>query len=183
VLDLWLEAGVRLCQLRAKRLPSGAFLELADAARARTARAGARLIINDRVDIAMMCGADGVHLGQADLSPAEARRLVGDAMLIGFSTHTLVQLADGLAQPVSYLAIGPVFETTSKAGAVDAAVGVEGVRQAADRAKVPLVAIGGITLDRVPEILAAGAASVAIIADVLAGDPASRIREYLQVAG
>ncbi|MCC7185510.1 MAG: thiamine phosphate synthase [Acidobacteria bacterium] len=169
VCDVWLDGGIRLIQLRAKGLASGPMLALAEALLSRTRAAGGHLLINDRADIAAMCGADGVHVGQDDLSPGEVRRLIGATAIVGLSTHTDTQVADAVAQPVSYIAIGPVFGTRTKNTGYDA-VGLAQVRRAADvahAAGVPLVAIGGITADRAHEVLAAGADSVAVISDLV----------------
>jgi thiamine-phosphate pyrophosphorylase len=148
------------------------------------------VIVNDRVDLAMMSGADGVHVGQDDLPPADARALLGPDAVIGFSTHTLGQVEGALTQPVSYIAVGPVFGTRTKDTGYEA-VGLELVRAAATvcrehrstwlpppGGRIPIVAIGGITLETAPAVLAAGAASVAVISDLLAGDPAERVRRY-----
>ena len=144
---------------------------------------GARVIINDRADIARLSGADGVHVGQEDLPPASVRAIAGDDAIVGLSTHTVDQLQRAVSEPVSYLAIGPVFGTTTKATGYDA-VGLEMVREAARRAGargLPLVAIGGITLERATSVIAAGAASVAVIGDLLStGDPAMRTREFME---
>ena len=178
---LWLGAGVRLIQLRAKTLSFGPMLELAEAVVARAREAGALAIVNDRVDVARLADADGVHLGQDDLSPSDARQMLGRDRLIGFSTHDLGQVEAALSMPVDYLAIGPVFATDSKARP-DPVVGVGGVRTALERAgEIPVVAIGGITLARAPEVLACGAASIAVIADLLTDDPAARARDWLSI--
>lgn len=185
----WLTAGVRLVQLRAKTLGSGAFLRLAEEVAAQCREAGARLIINDRADIAAMSGADGVHVGQDDLSVAAVRRLVGSPAVVGLSTHTDAQLIAAAAEAVSYAAIGPVFGTLTKDTGWDA-VGLEQVRRAASAAHgagMPLVAIGGITLDRAREVLGAGADSLAVISDLLvAGDVAgveARARAWIRTVG
>ena len=145
--------------------------------------AGATVIVNDRADIASLAKADGVHVGQEDLAPADVRSIVGADALVGVSTHTVEQVDRVLRERVNYLAIGPVFGTSTKATGYEA-TGLDRVREAASRAHshgLALVAIGGITLDRAPEVLAAGADSVAVIADLLAsGDPASRVRDYLR---
>lgn len=188
VCDAWLTAGVRQIQLRAKAMPGGALLALATALQRRCHDAGAEFVVNDRADIALMAGADGVHLGQDDLSPAEIRRSLRaprDLRVIGLSTHNLDQLRAGLAQPATYFAIGPVFETGSKAHP-DPVVGLDGVRAAAAVLAAdgrPLVAIGGITLDRMASVLAAGASSVAIISDLLTASPGERAAEYLRRLG
>ncbi len=182
VFDAWLDAGVRLIQLRAKTMPSGAMLRLADELAAAARKSGAMFIVNDRLDIAMLAGADGVHVGQDDLAPAELRR-VAPALTVGLSTHSLDQVRSAIAEPVEYLAIGPVFPTTTKVDA-DSAVGVTRVREAADLAAGrPLVAIGGITLATASAVLAAGAASVAIVSDLLRGDIAVRAREFVRACG
>lgn len=181
VLDAWLDAGVRLVQLRAKAMASGEMLELADAMAARCREAGARFIVNDRADIARLCGADGVHVGQDDLRPEQVRRLLPEPAIVGWSTHNALQVAAACDEPISYLAIGPVFGTSSKLRP-DPVVGLEGVQMAVSAASVrglPVVAIGGITIDRAPAVLAAGAASVAVIADLLGDDPGRRAREFL----
>jgi len=169
VCDVWLEGGIRLIQLRAKAMASGPLLVLAEALLTRTRAAGANLLVNDRADIAAMCGADGVHVGQADLSPAEVRRLVGPNAVVGLSTHTDAQVADAVTQPVSYVAIGPVFGTRTKQTGYDA-VGLDQVQRAAavaHGAGLPLVAIGGITHERASSVLAAGADSLAVISDMV----------------
>lgn len=165
----WLAGGVRVIQLRAKALPTGDFLALADACAALCRGAGARFIINDRADIAVMCGADGVHVGQDDLPVADVRRIAGPSAIVGLSTHTDAQVVEAVGEPVSYLAIGPVFGTRTKDTGHEA-VGLDAVRRAAlaaHTAGVPLVAIGGITLSRAAEVRAAGADSLAVVSDLL----------------
>lgn len=162
-----IDGGATLIQIREKSAPSGEFYDAALQCVAYARERGVRMIINDRVDIAMATGADGVHLGQDDLSPGHARRLLGPDAIIGYSTHSIEQARTAIALPVDYIAIGPVFGTTTKDDA-DAVVGVVGVR--AVRAAItdfPLVAIGGISADTAKEVLDAGADSVAIISDIL----------------
>jgi thiamine-phosphate pyrophosphorylase len=141
------------------------------------------VVINDRADIARLSKAGGLHLGQDDLPPAHARTLVGTDILIGRSTHTTGQLTAAVVEPVGYVAIGPVFGTASKDTGYNA-VGLEMVRHAAQIAggrQLPVVAIGGITLERAAAVIEAGAASVAVIGDLLStGDPAGRVRDYLR---
>ena len=176
-----LDGGARLLQLRAKTLPSRDFLELADAVVAIAGRYGASIVINDRVDIAKLSGAAGVHVGQDDLPPAAARGLLGDAAIVGFSTHTVEQIDAAVREPISYLAVGPVFGTHSKDTGYDA-VGLDLVAEAVRRAgTLPVVAIGGITIENASSVLGAGAASVAVISDLLAGgDPQQRTRAILR---
>jgi thiamine-phosphate pyrophosphorylase len=174
-------AGARLLQLRVKSGSSGDFLALASGVVLHAQGSGAALIVNDRADIARMSHADGVHVGQEDLTPAEVRAVAGPTV-VGLSTHDSQQVADGLASGADYLAVGPIFGTATKETGYDAR-GLELVRRAAGRGK-PIVAIGGITLARAPSVMAAGAASVAVITDLLTGDdPEARARDYLRVLG
>jgi thiamine-phosphate pyrophosphorylase len=144
--------------------------------------------VNDRADISRLAGADGVHLGQDDLEPAAARQILGGSAVIGVSTHSVDQVRAACRMPVDYIAVGPLFGTTTKTTGYGA-VGTELVSQA--RAvmmeagvEAPIVAIGGITIERAPSVIRAGAASVAVIADLLAtGHPEARVREYLRVLG
>ena len=174
-------AGVANVQLRAKTVSSGAFLDLALAMGEDARQAGSRVIVNDRADLAVASGAAGVHVGQDDLTPEDVRRVTGPQLLVGLSTHSSGQVAGALEQPISYLAIGPVFATTTKATGYEA-VSYGAVRQATAAARprgVPVVAIGGISLATAPRVIAAGAAAIAVIADLLVGDPEARAREYL----
>lgn len=179
----YLAGGVRLLQVRAKELPSGAFLQLVDVVAADAHAAGASLIVNDRVDVAAAAGL-GVHLGQDDLPVAEARAVLGPHAVVGLSTHNPAQLAAALRQPVSYVAFGPVFVTGTKSNP-DPVVGLSALADAAavaGAAGVPLVAIGGITLASARHVRDAGAASMAVIADLLAGpeSPEERARRFIQ---
>jgi thiamine-phosphate pyrophosphorylase len=178
----FLQGGASLLQLRAKEVSSGWMLETASAIVERAHQAEALVIVNDRADIARLSGADGVHVGQDDLSPAAVRRVLDAAALVGLSTHTEAQVEAALLQPVNYVAIGPVFETATKSTGYDSR-GLEAVRRAAARTGergVPLVAIGGVTLETAPDVIRAGASSVAVIGDLMVGDPAARVREYLK---
>jgi thiamine-phosphate pyrophosphorylase len=175
----YLDGGARLLQLRAKHLASGPFLTLCDGLVQAAAPYHASIIVNDRADLAALAKAAGVHAGQEDLSPAEARRLLGPAAVVGCSTHTVAQIEAAVHEPISYLAVGPIFGTTTKKTGYSA-VGLElvstAVRLAGD---IPVVAIGGITLDTAPAVWGAGAAAVAVISDLLSsGDPAARVASY-----
>jgi thiamine-phosphate pyrophosphorylase len=144
------------------------------------------LIINDRVDICLAADADGVHLGQDDLSPESARKIFdqvkdGKSRTIGFSTHHLAQVIAADSLPIDYIAIGPVFATGSKANP-DPVVGLEGVRQARRVTKKPLVAIGGITRQNCAQVKAAGADAVALISDLLES-PGKAVADFLRVLG
>lgn len=179
----YLDGGATLVQLRAKQLASGAFLALCDdVVRLASGYDGARVLVNDRADVARLSLAAGVHVGQTDLDPAGARRLVGDSAVVGLSTHTEAQIEAAVRQPVDYIAVGPVFSTTTKATGFSA-VGLGLVASAARMAgRLPVVAIGGITLDTAWSVIEAGASSVAVITDALAGgDPVGRTRTFLQV--
>jgi len=180
----YLEGGARWLQLRAKGLRSGAFLDLCDAVVALAGPCGAVVVVNDRADLARLSGAGGVHVGQDDLPPAAARALVGETGIVGYSTHTPAQLAAARAEPLTYVAVGPVFGTTTKDTGYEA-VGLALVRSAvAASGGRPLVGIGGITLERAPAVLEAGAAAVAVITDLLAGgDPAARVAAYVTALG
>jgi thiamine-phosphate pyrophosphorylase len=176
------DGGARLLQIRAKHLPGRAFLDAAVRIVDRAGAAGAAVVVNDRADIARLCGARGVHVGQDDLSPLQVRLVAGREMALGLSTHTAGQLDAALREPVNYVAVGPVFETGTKATGY-AAIGLDAVRLAAAAAaarQMPVVAIGGITLERAPSVLAAGARAVAVISDLLTtGDPAARVERFL----
>jgi thiamine-phosphate pyrophosphorylase len=155
--------GASFIQLREKRMPALEFYEQAKAAQ----QSGVRLIINDRVDIALAVGAAGVHLGQDDMPPEAARKLLGPQAIIGYSTHNVDQAIDAVRLPIDYLAIGPIFSTTTKTDTA-AVLGLEGlraVRQAVG--DFPLVAIGGITHANAREVIHAGADSVAVISTLL----------------
>ena len=176
VLDAFLAGGARLIQLRDKTPSSGERLALADAAVARAHAADAILIVNDRADVAAMSGADGVHVGQEDLSVADARAIVGTAAIVGLSTHDAGQVHAAVMTDATYIAVGPIYGTATKDTGY-AARGLDLVRHAAATGR-PVVAIGGITLERAPEVLAAGAASVAVISDLLRDDPAAMVRRF-----
>lgn len=172
-------AGARILQLRVKSGSSGDFLALATGVVLEAGPFGATVIVNDRADIARMSQAGGVHVGQEDLTPAEIRAVAGPT-LVGLSTHNPEQVDEGLGSSADYLAVGPIFGTATKETGYDAR-GLGLVERAAGRGK-PIVAIGGITLERAPSVIGAGAASVAVITDLLtAGDPETRVRDYLRV--
>ena len=172
------KGGARLLQLRDKRSQGAAFLALADEV-VRAARAhGARVVINDRADIALLARADGVHVGQEDLSVDDARRVVGPDAIVGVSTHDRAQVDAALAGHASYVAVGPIFATATKDTGYDPR-GLDLVAYAAGRGK-PVVAIGGITLATAPRVIEAGASAVAIISDLLAtGDVEGRTRAFV----
>jgi len=159
-----LEAGARILQFRHKSFFSREAFDRAERIAELCRRAGALFIVNDRADIAKLLHA-GLHLGQDDLAPADARRIMPAGAIIGFSTHTEQQLLAGNLEPVDYLAIGPIFATRSKLNP-DPIVGVDQLRHLRSLTQKPLVAIGGITRDLAPQVFEAGADSVAVISDL-----------------
>lgn len=161
------EGGATLVQLREKTAAPGEWFDDALACAEYAREHGVMLIVNDRADIAMAIGANGVHLGQEDMPVGAARALLGRDAVIGLSTHTLEQVEAAARLPIDYIAFGPIFPTTTKSNP-DKVVGLELLRQARRLAPdLPIVAIGGITLDNFQAVLDAGATSVAIISDLL----------------
>lgn len=172
--------GVRLIQFRDKTLSPRDFHREADAALRVAREAGVKLIINDRVDIALSLGADGVHLGQEDLPPEAARRLLGSDAIIGFSTHNLEQARLAAIRPVDYIALGPIFSTFTK-NKPDPEVGLRVLRQAREVVgQMPLVAIGGISSANSAEVIGSGADAIAVISDLWsASNPAVAYAKWL----
>ena len=181
-----IEGGATLIQLREKHISPREFYREAEAALRVARAAGVRVLVNDRADIALAVVADGVHLGQDDMPPAAARSLLGPEAVIGFSTHNLEQAREAaLRGAADYIAIGPVFKTSTKANP-DPVVGLDGVRRVRELVgDFPLVAIGGISLETARAVLEAGADSVAVIGALVSGaggDPsalARRTREFI----
>jgi len=180
LLDDALRAGLRVVQLRAKALPVDTLFAAGEEVRRLTRRHGATFIVNDDPDLAVRLDADGVHVGQNDTSPEHARAVVGADRLVGLSTHNRRQIVDAADRPVDYIGVGPVFATGSK-DAPDPVVGTELLAWAADNATVPVVAIGGITLENLDEVLDAGARNVAVISAIArATDPSATAREFVE---
>jgi thiamine-phosphate pyrophosphorylase len=173
-----LRGGALLLQIRQTAGTSRGFLELTDAVvAAARAHPGARVIVNDRADIAAIANADGVHVGQDDLTVADAARVLGRPALIGLSTHSRQEIDAALDSPAGYVAVGPVFHTATKETGY-AARGLGLVEYAAGRGK-PVVGIGGITLETAPAVIAAGAWAVAVISDLfVGGDVEARVHAY-----
>ena len=171
-----LAGGARCIQLRLKHTPDGVGLQLARWMVAECRTAGALSIVNDRFDLALLAGADGVHLGQDDLAPEALPADARERLWVGLSTHTREQLEASRSRPIDYVAMGPVFGTHSKASEYDER-GLELLAWAAGRAAHPLVAIGGIDADNVRSVAASGAAAAAVISAVAAADdPATATR-------
>ena len=161
-------AGATLIQLREKHLPADEFYEEAVKAVSAAREAGVVLLINDRVDIAKMTGADGVHLGQDDLPPAAARELLGPDAIIGFSTHSLAEAIAAASVPVDYIAFGPIFPTDTKSD-TEPVVGLERLAEIRNALpKMQIVAIGGINADNIAAVIEAGADSAAVISSAVA---------------
>ena len=186
--EMMAESGVELLQYRNKRASSK---ELFEASQAISARLSAlakpcvyspRFIVNDRADVALVVNAQGVHVGQHDLGVEEARAIVGQDKWVGVSTHSLDQLDAADTTSANYIAFGPIFPTASKENP-DPVVGLELLRQARQHTRKPLVAIGGITLERAADTFRAGADSLAVARDLIASeDPAARARLFLREA-
>jgi thiamine-phosphate pyrophosphorylase len=177
VVQTALDAGVRLFQLRMKTTETRKLYEMAAVLCPLVHKGGGIFIVNDRVDVAKAIGADGVHLGQEDLPLADARAILGPGKLIGISTHNPAQAAEAEAGGADYIGYGPVFPTTTKENP-DPVVGVEGLREARAKVRIPIVAIGGITARNAGAVGAAGADCCAVVSAVLAApNPQAAIAE------
>ena len=178
ILTATIAGGCRMIQLREKEWPSGRLLPLAERLRDRCRRAGVTFIVNDRVDLAIAVGADGVHLGQDDLPARATRPLLRPGMVMGRSTHSLAQAREAQAEGADYIAVGSMFPTRTKPDFQ--LVGPELIRTIRPQTKAPLVGIGGVTRENVAEVIRAGADGVAVISAVCgATDPAAATREFL----
>lgn len=176
------DAGVELIQLRDKRSSARQIFAEAKELAAVLSGRGVRFIVNDRPDVAAICGAGGVHVGQDDLPAEDARRICRPPLWVGVSTHNLAQLREAAQTSADYIAVGPIFPTATKENP-DPVVGIDFLRAARQLTRKPLVAIGGITIESAGEVFRAGADSVAVIRDVLtASNPSARAAEYLAVA-
>jgi thiamine-phosphate pyrophosphorylase len=183
VADLLLSAGVRLIQYRGKQDSSRVMFEASCAIAGRVRQAEGIFIVNDRADVALLSAADGVHVGQDDLSVELARRVLAAGQRVGLSTHTRAQFEEAEATSADYIAFGPIFPTGSKERP-DPVVGLDRLREMRGLTRKPLVAIGGITLDNAASVIEAGADSVAVIHDLLAAeDIGSQARKFLQTLG
>ena len=175
------DAGVRLLQYRNKGASSRQLLESAKRLSGELIPRGVTFIVNDRSDVAALAGASGVHVGQEDLSVEDARAVVGRNGVVGISTHDRAQFEQAAGSSADYTAVGPIFSTSSKTNP-DPVVGTEFIREVRPLTDKPIVAIGGITLERAREVLRAGADSVAVISDILrAPDPGQRARQFIRI--
>lgn len=159
-------AGATLIQIRDKSPDLREWLDDAAAAVKIAKRANVRILINDRADAALITGADGVHLGQTDILPVDARTVLGERAIIGYSTHTEEQFLHSLTMPVDYVAFGPIFDTKTKSDP-DKTTGIEALTALCGKTKMPVVAIGGIDSGNISDVLRSGAASAAIISAIL----------------
>lgn len=175
--------GAEILQLREKNMSPRAFFEQAKAVVSAVRDFGVTIIINDRVDFALALNADGVHLGQGDLPPEFARKILGNDAIIGYSTHSVAQAAAALALPIDYIAIGPIFATHSKNGHAEV-IGLDGLRAVRRKSgDFPLVAIGGIDRSNILSVLECGADSAAMIGDIVGRDAsiAEQMKEFRRI--
>ena len=176
-------AGVRLLQYRNKQASARELFESSKQLSSLLIPQGVTFVVNDRADVSLAAEASGVHVGQEDLGVEAARCVIGAGKVLGVSTHSLQQFKYAAATSADYLAVGPVFSTSTKAKP-DPVVGIELIRQVRSLTDKPIVAIGGITLERASEVIEAGADSVAVISDILlAPNPGQRARQYIDLLG
>jgi len=175
------DGGARLVQVRNKKASARELFNQVESILKR-APADASVIVNDRVDVARITGAAGVHLGQSDIGVVEARRILGPDRIIGFSTHNLDQALAASKLPADYIAVGPIFPTSTKSDA-EPVVGLEKLATICKAVQKPVVAIGGIRLENAAEVLAAGPHSIAVVSDLLAAaDIRARVREWINLS-
>ena len=175
------DVGVRVLQYRNKTASARELLRASRELAPMLGTRGVMFFVNDRADVAFLAGACGVHVGQQDLGVEQARALVGTERWVGVSTHNFEQFQRAAETSADYIAVGPVFSTTGK-DHPDPVVGTELIRRVRPLTKKPIVAIGGIILERAAEVIEAGADSVAVIRDILrAGDPGERARQYIEL--
>jgi len=174
--------GAVLVQVRDKETPAAELLTDLCRCAEYCGKHGVLLLVNDRCDLVLSCGAGGVHLGQDDLPPAAARAVLPRNRVIGFSTHTLAQVRRSNSLPIDYIGFGPVYATKTK-GKTSPVVGITGLQRACEESRRPVVAIGGIGQERIAEVLRAGASSVAVISALMkAENIARRMQELLDDA-
>ena len=179
--EMLAECGVELVQIRNKKASSRDLLQISARLSTFFKRQGVRLIVNDRPDLALLADAGGVHVGQNDVDVEVAREVCGSDRWVGISTHSLEQVRRANATSADYIAIGPIFPTSTKED-LEPVLGVECIRAARRLTSKPLVAIGGMTLDRVPEVFQAGADCIALARGLICvTDPRRRVQEFVQV--
>ena len=181
IVDAAVQGGVTVVQLRAKALPFREFLDLGLRAADRLAGTGVPLIINDRIDIALACGADGVHLGQEDMPLATARKILGGARIIGISVNTVEEARAAEAGGADYVGAGPAFATATKETVLPV-LGPEGIRSIKRTVRIPVVAIGGINAGNAAALADSGADGIAVVSAILGAPDARRAAEDLRKA-
>ena len=162
---LVIDGGADAIQLREKTIPDYEFTSLASEVRNITTKSGALLIINDRVHVAREINADGVHLGQHDMSALEARNIIGNEKIIGISTHSIIQARQAQKDGADYIAIGPIYPTRTKD--YEPSIGIEVLQKISEAIDIPFIAIGAITLENLDEVLNAGASRVAVCSAII----------------
>ncbi len=179
IVSLALKGGIRIVQLREKGMPKDEILKIALTLRKMTKRYGTLLIINDHVDIAKASDADGVHIGQEDLPIEASRDILGPDKIIGVSTHSVVEAIDARSRGADYIGLGPIFHTeTKKAGSP---LGTEIIKAVKEKVDIPVVAIGGINLNNLFEVIEAGADAVAVISAILGnGNITEAVRRFIK---
>ena len=175
-----LEAGVDMVQIREKHLEAGQLMPFLAIAKRHTDDFGALLLVNDRVDVAIAAGADGVHLGQDDLAPAHAREQMGAGALIGLSTHARYEVQSASSEPVDYIAVGPIRETPTKPGRPGTGLGL--IEVAKRSSSVPFFAIGGIDLETVGDVVKAGATRIVVVRALTEADDPPSVARRLKAA-
>jgi thiamine-phosphate pyrophosphorylase len=180
ILKELVRGGAKLVQIRDKSTPAQELLRDLRQCVEFAQKKGVTLIVNDRCDLVLSCSAMGVHLGQEDLPPVAARAVLGEGKIIGLSTHSIDQVQKSADLPIQYIGFGPIYDTATKEGA-HPAVGLQRLTRACEGSVLPVVAIGGIEIEQVPEILKAGAASVAVISSLMrAENLAFRMQQFLE---
>ncbi|MFZ5646985.1 MAG: thiamine phosphate synthase [Bacillota bacterium] len=172
-----IESGIRIVQYREKEKSMGEKYRECLKIREMTAKAGVTFIVNDHADLALLVGADGVHIGQDDLPPERVRELVGDGMIMGLSTHSPAQAEAAVLSGADYIGVGPIFPTRTKKDVCDP-VGLEYLEYAVKNIKIPLVAIGGIKGHNIGQVVSRGARCIALVTEIVgAEDIAAKVRE------
>ncbi len=174
-----LKGGAKILQLRVKDVSTKDFIEMARDIKKTTNKYNATLIINDRVDVCMAVDAEGVHLGQDDLSVKQARKLLGDGKIIGISTHTVEEINNASKDGADYVGFGPIYKTDTKSD-THSVQGIDKLKEIRKATKLTLVAIGGINRDNIGEVISSGADSAAIISDILNGQKSDDIENIVK---
>ncbi len=178
-----LKAGIKAVQLREKDLPTRELLHMAYGMRDLTTRYGAKLFINDRLDIAMCVNADGIHLGQSSIPAYAVRKVVGDKMMLGVSTHNLQEALEAEKEGADFITFGPIYHTPSKVKYGDP-LGLEPLIEVKEKISIPILGIGGIKIDNAKDVIDAGAHGIAVISGILGASDIKNITEiYLKTIG